>query len=196
MTSLSDNNSCKTNRTTAQQYNMAIMQNCLALKMLGSDILCKIFEYDNSHKIAYKNCVIGGVWSSAWRYWRNTSEECENPHVGVAMDYLLFLAWGVNRCENFEYDSTKDPTIKFFVNQYFPTNISIVERELVEDKVFYVEVYSNHHSVFRCTVVDSKYLEDEYNSCEYDRESKFNDYVLLYTDKEKNMKVLRDISNQ
>jgi hypothetical protein len=165
--------------------------NRLSLKMLGSDILCKIFEYDNSPKIAYSNCVIGGVWSSVWRYWRNTAEECEIPHVCVAMDWL-FESWGVHKYDNPNYDPSTDPNppLKFFVNQYFPSDISIVENEIIDNKVYNVDVYMNHHSVLRCTVVDFEFYNTEYQQAQEDQDSMFYNLMDVYVDDERRMVLL------
>jgi len=127
------------------------------LSQLPSELLRKIFEYDNTYQTFYGSEVLPELWQKVWTRWYN-SLDC--PYKELTMDWL-FRWWGV-----YDGDSV------WSRNYYFPSNINVitefvryspetnvdnlveavdwreVESEMGEFKCL-VSVYINHLPVFR-----------------------------------------------
>lgn len=146
----------------------------LKLSMLGSDILMKIFEYDDTYKQTYTNCVNdGNLWSTIWRRWFDSSEDCQRPHIAIAMEWV-FMNWGI----------TGDAPLKYFQKSYFPSDIVIYEQEQMEDNVYEVCVYMKHKCELNCLVVRRSYFDEDYRSITFDQESVFAHWDTVFANHE------------
>lgn len=161
------------------------------LSDLGDDILRNIFEFDPTYRELFKNKVADGLWGAAWRNWYSYSEECSCPFVSVAMDWL-FQSWGVDKWGKPGYNPAYDPIppLIFFKQQYFPSDIRIINHVLLDDTAHYVSIYVDDHRVLYCLVLTTEYYEDAYAAISDDRESGFHNMMDVFVDKRTGMVVL------
>lgn len=158
---------------------------------LGNDVLRNIFEFDPTYRDLFKSKVADGVWGAAWRNWYTYSEECTCPFVAVAMKWL-FQSWGVDKWGQPGYDPSLDimPPLVFFKQQYFPTDIRVINRPFLEDTAHYVSIYVDDHRVLYCLVLTTEYYEDAYAAISDDRENGFHNMMDVFMDPRAGMVVL------
>jgi len=187
------------------------------LSDLGDDVLRNIFEFDPTYRDLFQARVKDGLWGAAWRNWYAYSEECACPFVAVAMKWL-FQSWGIDKWGQPGYDPSLDimPPLVFFKQQYFPTDIRVVNRPLLnnaealldaealgvfgerskassaelEDTAHYVSIYVDDHRVLYCLVLTTEYYEDAYAAITDDRESGFHNMMDVFVDPRAGMVVL------
>ena len=139
-------------------------------KILGNDNMRNIFEFDDTYKNIYSKQVVQTVWKESWKHWFRTSSECQNPFVSTVVSYL-FNIWGI---------SHNNGTL-YFKKNYLPSDITIESYEVVEDSVYSVYVYIDHHLVMNVLVSTIDYNNAEYMGIEYDEESVFYNMMEVFT---------------
>ena len=141
-------------------------------KILGTDNMRNIFEFDNTYKNIYSKQVVSTVWKESWKHWRRTNPMYQNPFVSVAIEYLFSL-WGVENPN----------AMLYFKKNYLPSDIQISVYEVVPASVYSVSIFIEHRN-FNCFVSTEEYNKKNYMGIEYDEESNFYNMMEVFTNGE------------
>jgi len=159
--------------------------------ILGKDILSTIFEFDPTYKNKIKSDITPFIWSAAWRNWHANSQKCSCPFVYIVMEWL-FKDWGVYKWGEPGYNPDYDimPPQVYIKENYFPSDIHIVNRVLIPDAAHYVAVYVDDFRVIYGLVVTLEYYMNKYHSVRDDGESEFSGFMDVFMDKNTGMVIL------